>query len=132
MCEAQEIRFVHTMTHPDYPGALDCGCDCAGHMEGDLEGAKDRDRAMKNAAGRRQRWPGRTGWRFSRRGNLYIRHAGYLITVFEKSGQWSASLSRGDDPPIFAQRLYPSQYAAQLATFDALIFFQTREAKVRP
>lgn len=131
MCEAQEIRFVHTMTHPDYPGALDCGCDCAGHMEGDLEGAKDRDRAMKNAAGRRRRWPVLTGWHLSTKGNPCIRHDGYLVTVFPKNGQWSASIALGRDKPIFARKLFPTKLAAQLASFDALVFIQAREARAR-
>src|SRR4051794_39614902 len=42
MCERQEIRSVHHMEHPDYPGSLRCGCICAGHMEEDLTGAQRR------------------------------------------------------------------------------------------
>lgn len=30
MCEAQEIRYVHHMEHPNYSGSLGCGCVCAG------------------------------------------------------------------------------------------------------
>jgi hypothetical protein len=35
MCETQEVRYVHIMTHPDYQGGLECGCVCAGNMERD-------------------------------------------------------------------------------------------------
>jgi hypothetical protein len=56
MCETQEIRYVHHMEHPNYVGSLGCGCICAGRMEEDYEGARRREQAFRNAAGRRQRW----------------------------------------------------------------------------
>jgi hypothetical protein len=50
MCETQEIRFVHYMRHPDYPHDLGCGCICAGKMEEDYEGSRQRETILKNAA----------------------------------------------------------------------------------
>ena len=35
MCETAEIRYVHSMSHPEYPDVLDVGCICAEHMEED-------------------------------------------------------------------------------------------------
>jgi hypothetical protein len=55
MYEAREIRFVHIMKHPRYPGALRCGCVCAGHLEANYKAARDRERGLKQAAGKRQR-----------------------------------------------------------------------------
>jgi hypothetical protein len=55
MCEAREIRFVHIMEHPRYPGSLRCGCVCAGHLEANYKAARDRERGLKQAAGKRQR-----------------------------------------------------------------------------
>ena len=55
MCEKQAIRFVHVMTHPDYPEALNCGCVCSGHMEEDLVGARKRESDFKASRGRRAR-----------------------------------------------------------------------------
>ena len=37
MCETQEIRYVHHMKHPEYPGSLGVGCVCAGKIEDDYE-----------------------------------------------------------------------------------------------
>src|SRR5262249_44444099 len=47
MCEVQLIRYVHEMRHPDYPDALNVGCICAGHMEEDLVGAREREEDFK-------------------------------------------------------------------------------------
>jgi hypothetical protein len=47
MCETQEIRYVHVMTHPDYDGELGCGCVCAGNMEENLTGAQEREKKLK-------------------------------------------------------------------------------------
>jgi len=55
MCESAAIRYVHHMSHPEYPGILDVGCVCAGHMEGNYAAAVGRDRQMRNAAAARQR-----------------------------------------------------------------------------
>ncbi len=33
MCEKEQIRYVHYMSHLDYPDELQCGCICAGKME---------------------------------------------------------------------------------------------------
>jgi len=34
-CKSQQIMVVHEMTHPDYPGVMRVGCDCAGNMQRD-------------------------------------------------------------------------------------------------
>lgn len=82
MCEVQEIRYIHHMSHPRYEGTMACGCICAGHMEGDVFAAEERERRMKNAAARRRRWLSRKGWRVSRNGNPTIKAYGYRVTVF--------------------------------------------------
>lgn len=38
MCETQEIRYGHTMHHPDYEGDQEVGCICAERMEDDYVG----------------------------------------------------------------------------------------------
>lgn len=127
MCERQEIRYVHFMEHPDYPEILKCGCVCAGHMEEDLEAARRRDDTMHSAARRRRAWPSRKSWKTSPKGNLHISSDGYHITVFRKGASWSAVISQpASGFKRFARRTYPTQVAAQLATFDALSFLKTR------
>src|SRR4051794_12220886 len=70
MCEIQQIRFVHTMRHPEYPDELDCGCICAGHMEGDMSAARARETKMRHRADRKDRWLDRQ-WRRSKQGNAF-------------------------------------------------------------
>jgi len=127
MCERQEIRYVHHMRHADYPDVLRCGCVCAGHMEEDLAGARRRETALRNAAGRRRAWPNRKGWKISPRGNLHIKVDGYHVTVFRKSKGWGAVISvPATGYERFAQRFYPTVTAAQLATFDYLVFLRSQ------
>jgi len=125
MCESHSIRYVHVMAHPDYPGELRCGCVCAGNMEQDSAAAYERETTMKNAVRRRLAWPLRKAWRRSPNGNLHIKAKGYRITVFQKGSTWGAVISR-PAPGLkkFARRVYASAEAAQLATFDALLFLQ--------
>lgn len=42
MCERETIRYAHTMSHESHKDLV-VGCICAGHMEGDLESAENRD-----------------------------------------------------------------------------------------
>jgi hypothetical protein len=67
MCDVMAIRYVHHMTHPDYPRTLEVGCVCAEHMENDYVGPRRREAALK----RRQGWL-RRAWRTSWSGNDYI------------------------------------------------------------
>jgi hypothetical protein len=59
MCERQPIRYVHVMGHDDYPGPLECGCDCAAKMgleyTAGLQAARERERVLKLAAQKRIR-----------------------------------------------------------------------------
>ncbi len=46
LCGKQKARYIHHMEHPTY-GKLSVGCVCAGKMEGDIPGAKRREREFK-------------------------------------------------------------------------------------
>jgi hypothetical protein len=121
MCESQKIRFVHTMVHANYPGALDCGCDCAGHMEQDSKGAKLRDTQVRSRAARRQKFPDRKGWKTSAKGNPYIKLDGYHCVVTKKH----AGFGVGITPPFAASpkwgsKTYRTVREAQEACFDAI------------
>ena len=128
MCERQEIRYVHYMEHSDYAGTLSCGCICAGHMEEDLVGARKRETRAQSAAQRRTRWLGRKGWRRSAKGNIHIGVDGYHITVFRRGGGYKAVISKPDSGfKHFGKRAFPTEAAAQLASFDALEFLKGRD-----
>jgi hypothetical protein len=120
MCEAQLIRFVHYMEHPEYGETLACGCVCAGHMEQDLAAARGRDETMRSRAGKRMRWLTRS-WKISAKGNDWLQADGFRITIFKRNGGWAAAVVAVDRPlKYFSRRSYPSGDQAKLAAFDLL------------
>lgn len=126
MCEAQEIRYVHLMSHPNYPDELRCGCDCAGHMEEDYEGAIRRDKAMRGAAGRKKKWLTRS-WRVSEKGNSFLRTDGYHVVVYRRGGSWAFRVTNRTTDDVLESRKYlPSEDAAKLRAFDAMIWMKER------
>jgi hypothetical protein len=50
MCEFAEVRYMHTMVHPDYPGELQVGCYCAERMERDRTAPAKREAELKRRA----------------------------------------------------------------------------------
>jgi hypothetical protein len=130
MCETQEIRYVHYMQHPTYAEALGCGCICAGRMEEDYASAHKREKALRNAASRKQRWLSRA-WRVSSNGNPYINADGYNIVVFPvqsfSGGGWGFRVkNRNTDASLQSRNPCPSCDAAKLRAFDAMILLKDR------
>jgi hypothetical protein len=123
MCEKQQIRFVHTLEHPDYAEQLCCGCICTGHLTGDLDGAKQREERVKRIGGQRNRWLSRK-WKASRQGNPYLKtRNGYHVVVYEgRSGQWAFRVSRGEQTWL-SEHWYENEAGAKLAAFDAMLSF---------
>lgn len=62
MCDWQDIRYVHVMSHSDVDEVLRVGCICAGYMEGDYTRAEEREAAHRNLARRERTWLTK-GWR---------------------------------------------------------------------
>ena len=115
MCGHEQIRFVHTMTHPQYFGALDTGCICAGHMSGDLDGSKESETRLKRKASRRKNWNKRR-WRISQRGNEFLNVDNVNITIFPSKSnhqRWRFGVA-GD----FSVNSYDSVADAKRAAFE--------------
>ena len=119
------------MQHPAYPGVLGCGCICAGRMEEDYAGAHEREKSLRNAAGRKRQWLDRI-WRLSSKGNSYINAGGYNVVVFSLSetaeiGNWGFRVTnRTTEDFIQSRKPYPSSDAAKLRAFDAVIWMKQR------
>jgi hypothetical protein len=130
MCEVMQIRYVHMMTHPDYPfEPLGCGCICAGHMEGDYTAARQREHQFKLRQARRSRWLTRR-WRYSRHGNEFLNTDGFNVVVYQQGNTWSARvIDRVRGVTRFSQLPYPTVDAAKLATFRVVTEMQDRRAK---
>ncbi len=80
MCGHQIIRYVHVMTHPQYPRKIGAGCVCAGRMEGDTERARERENAFKNRQARLETFL-RIPLKRSKNGNEYIKYKNEIITI---------------------------------------------------
>src|SRR3954453_13548367 len=127
MCEVQEIRYVHTMTHPDYEIDLEVGCVCAKRMEEDYVRPRLRERALRSAARRKKCWLSRN-WRVSARGNSYINTDGFNITIYRRSdGVWGGRIEeRESGRSVESKKQYLTEGAAKLAAFDGMIFLKTK------
>ena len=121
MCELADVRYVHLMEHPDYPGALRVGCICAGHMEENLVGARKREDAFKAKQKRRARWLTRE-WQTSRAGNQYLNADGFNVVVFPVDDAWGARILDRETGRLRAlERACVTERHAKLAAFDAMI-----------
>ena len=121
MCEHQEIRYVHHMSHPNYHGTLAVGCVCAENMELNYNAPKERERKLKNIAAKRRKWLSRN-WKISSKGNDYIVVDGIHVVVFKKSGKWAARITdQMSEESLTSSRPYPTQDEAKLAAFDAMV-----------
>jgi hypothetical protein len=126
MCEVQEIRFVHTMEHRDYPEPLQCGCVCAGHMEQDMAAARSRDGVLQARAMRKDKWLERK-WRFSQAGNEFLNVMGYNVVVFQRGGVWAFRvLNRYTDDSLISRKPYLSMDEAKLRAFDAVEWMRSK------
>ncbi len=96
MCEFAMVRYVHVMSHLEYPSTINAGCVCAEWMEDNYVDPKLREREVRNRTKRRERFV-RRDWRISRNGNEYLRHEGAIITIFAQQGAWNVSESKNGD-----------------------------------
>jgi hypothetical protein len=125
MCESVEIRYVHSMEHPEYPVILDVGCVCAEHMEGDYVTPREREATLRKASRRRANWGKRT-WHLSQNGNHYLNVDGFNLQVYPTSGRspaWMiAVVNRTTLVRQQGRRSYRSADDAKRAAFDALLW----------
>lgn len=124
MCEDKEIRFVHYMSHPDYPHTLGVGCVCAEHMESDYVRPKERERRLRSLARRRKTWFDRE-WRENAKGNLTMRTEGFFIRIFRGNAvgkKWVVSINRHGFSPTYGKRSFDDLHNAKDAALRALIW----------
>lgn len=80
MCGHQIIRYVHMMTHDNYPRRIGAGCICAGRMEGNEDAAKKRESEYKNRQMRLNTFLKRRRMK-SKNGNEYIKYKNEVIVI---------------------------------------------------
>jgi hypothetical protein len=118
MCEVQEIRYVHHMTHPDFEHELDVGCHCAEKMEEDYKAARSREAPLRAAAARRQKWM-RGPWQALPLRGEQIESLGYRVIIepVTKTG-WGGSITRlSTGKRVRSGHVHESSGAAKLAAY---------------
>ena len=116
MCGYQIIRYVHHMYHLESGRSLNCGCICAGKLEGDINKARKREADFKNKQQRKINFK-KKKWKRSARGHEYIKFKNHLIVLFHfmASNKWKFSIDNK-----FSTSTYPSRDACLEAVFNAL------------
>jgi hypothetical protein len=122
MCEREEIRYVHTMHHRTH-SPLKVGCICAGHMEGNIEKAKEREKYFHSRIGKRERFVTHRSWRISAKNNSYINyenHAGkdcnvVIVKTTKSPIRYSANIDG-----VNIRSWHNSEGEAKLAAFDIM------------
>lgn len=116
MCGYQIIRYVHHMYHPESGRSLDCGCICAGKLEGDISKACARESAFKNKAQRKANFI-KKKWKRSAKGNEYLKMKNHLIVLycFRTTGKYNFSIDGN-----FNKQSYNTRSECIMAIFDAL------------
>jgi len=125
VCGRDDLRYVHTLRHNDYPKNLDTGCECASKLENNSKSAGSRERGLTNLANRRARWLSRT-WQVSAKGGYYLTHKGYKLGVSKRGNGWGYWLIDTRDGIIFGKsKTYATINEAKLALFsEASDFFK--------
>jgi len=119
MCEVAEIRYVHIMTHPEQAASLRVGCVCAEHMEQDYTGPRLRERRLV----RRGKWLRRRWWLTYSGTGYYLNTDQFHLSIWPTNGNgWTGRITDNTtERTVRAKRVYPSEAAAKLAAFDAML-----------
>lgn len=115
MCGNERIRFVHVMSHTQYPDELNVGCVCAEKMSNDYVGPKNKEKTLRNKASRRGKWLTRK-WRFSSKGNDFLNIDGRNIVVYPNKfnpGKWGYGIDG-----IFSKETFETKDKAKIAAFN--------------
>lgn len=72
MCGNEKIRYVHIMTHPEFPGELRVGCICACHMTDDYRKSGSKGKKFeKSSTTKKEFYEKRNGVKYLELGILH-------------------------------------------------------------
>lgn len=80
MCGNERIRFVHILTHHQYPHELRVGCNCAEKLTDDYVNPKNIERTLRNRAIRKQNFL-KQKWIRNSKGNYVLQYKQDCITI---------------------------------------------------
>lgn len=117
MCHNEKIRYVHILTHPNYPGEIHVGCDCACKMTEDYITHPEDERRLRNRANRRRNFL-KQEWTKNHNGNWVLRYKGDHITAIERNGYYGFAC-HGKWVWYYRGRRINDLQTLKLAAFDA-------------
>ena len=116
LCGRQIIRYVHHMHNPYYK-SLDCGCVCAGKLEGNIQTARQRESELKNRKKRKTTDSARpTGWKISRKGYVYRIINDHTLVLFKRKDKWMYSIDRNVNSFQYESLEEAAKYAEKAAS----------------
>lgn len=123
MCGNERIRYVHVVEHPQYEESLRVGCVCAEKMTNDYLNPRKLEQKLRNRASRKANWKNKE-WKFSIKGNRYIKQDGHLITIFrdKKTNKYKVSIDQ-----TFGKKVFNTLDEAKISAFNGIEYFKDRE-----
>jgi hypothetical protein len=91
-CKKQQVRYVHELSHTDWPESIYVGCDCAEKLTGTNESNEWEREARKRAARKKTFIMG--GWNVAQYGGLWKKHKGAHVMVARNGPQWKVWIDR--------------------------------------
>lgn len=88
MCGKQNIRFVHTMSHPEHHD-LDVGCECAINMSDDYVGPVENKREATNLSKNKAAWFSKTKWEDYNKSSYRMSRTITASISYAKNNVWS-------------------------------------------
>jgi hypothetical protein len=112
MCEKEEIRHIHYVSHADYPTQLKVGCVCAENLTTDYTGPRAAEAAVKRHRSRQKTFLGR-GWKPGLNGSFSRVWNGRRILLAPRGQGWIAKVD-GEG----ARKIFPGRDEAGAAVFQ--------------
>lgn len=117
LCGKQIIRYVHHMTNPNYK-QLNCGCVCAGKLEGNIQDARRREADFKNRNKRTNKQQKVAGWKISRNGNPYRKVNNHVLVLFKRKDKWMYSVDKSFNNYPYDSIEEAAKYAMKAVTME--------------
>jgi hypothetical protein len=103
MCEKEEIRHIHFVSHADYPATLRVGCVCAEHLTSDYVAPRAAEAAVKKRRSRLARFL-QNGWKPGLNGSFSRDWRGRRVLVAPRGAGWIAKVDGVGGRKLFAAR----------------------------
>lgn len=115
-CHKEQIRYVHTLSHPDWKYEIRVGRICSDELSGDPRAATTEKR-LRNRSQRRANFPKLRSWRASAKGNLWIKYKDHHIVVMEREEAFRLSID-GELGKLY----FKTEREAKLRAFDVVMY----------